>query len=125
MTGYNFNSDALWRSLDRGYSLIRHRYKFLNISKDGHLILEQGRENEVFMFGPTPKRYGRGCVDYRNLPAIVIVYCPPARSSQILGTKFAGGAYVPTLLSGCMRPSACRCHHSILSMAKIEPSFQR
>jgi hypothetical protein len=28
-------------------------------------------------------------------------------------------------LSGCMRPSACRCHHCILSTPKIEPSFQR
>jgi hypothetical protein len=28
-------------------------------------------------------------------------------------------------LSGCMRPSVCRCHHSILSMPKIEPSFQK
>jgi hypothetical protein len=28
-------------------------------------------------------------------------------------------------LSGCMRPSVCRCHHGILSMPKIEASFQK
>ena len=28
-------------------------------------------------------------------------------------------------LSGCMRPSVCQRHHSILSMPKIEPPFQK
>jgi hypothetical protein len=72
-----------------------------------------------------PRRPMKGCefegkaaesLECHTLPAAGMLRSAQYDSFRIFHSFF---------LSACMRPSVCRPRHSILSMPKIEPSFQR